>query len=113
MAKYNPDRAGVAEFLRSPQLARTTERVAESIAKTARANAPRSNDGEGVPYADGIVVERMENAGIRGDRVGYEVIATGGHPTLVEWGRRPGNGNSGYEGQHIMRNAMLEVTQGG
>lgn len=106
---YTADHLGVAEFLKSEQLARGTKSVAEDIADAARRLAPVSDDPRDGHYASGIVVERENSAGIRGDRIGYEVIATEGHPTLVEWGRAPSGDHPGYPGQHVMRRAIEEA----
>lgn len=108
MARFQPDHKGIAAFIRSDEVVKATKRVADQIADVARANAPVET-GE---YARGIKVERNDAGGIRGDRVVFEVVATGGHPTLVEWGRNPGNGSPGYAGDHVMQRAVEEVTAG-
>ncbi|QUH01453.1 HK97 gp10 family phage protein [Saccharopolyspora erythraea] len=111
MARYRPNHKGIAAYLRSSELADVTKAIAEDVARRAREKAPRSNNPEDGHYADGITVERDDSAGAKGDRVGFNVVATQGHPTLVEWGRKPGNGSPGYPGQHVMRDAAKEVTE--
>lgn len=107
---YTADHKGVAGFLKSHQLSKATKSVANQIATTARRIAPVSDDHDDGHYVSGIVVERIDNAGVKGDRIGYEVVATAGHPTLVEWGRSPGEGHPGYPGFHVMQRAAEEVS---
>lgn len=106
MARYKADNKSMAKFLRSEGLLEAIRPAALDVQSRAKRLAPAGDD-----YRDGIVVERDESGGAKGDRVGWNVVATGGHPTLVEWGRNDGNHGGAYEGQRVMRRAAEEVTE--
>lgn len=95
----------MGRFLKDERLAQAIYPVARDIQARAQRLAP-----EGDEYRNGIVVRRDESGGVKGDRVAWSVVAEGGHPTLVEWGRAPGNHGGAYEGQHVMRRAAEEVS---
>lgn len=74
----------------SPQALKPTAQVGRAIMRRAGHLAPRSGDGEGIPYADsfalkskpqGIVAGKFQNR-----RVAVTIVNTARHGPVVEWG---------------------------
>ena len=97
--RYQPDRKGIAELLKSRELQGAAVHAAERGAQWVRARAPRDSGR----YAAGIRVTRSMSP--RGDRVAAYLEATAPHSAAVEWGNRRS------KGRHLLRSA-IDVIEG-
>lgn len=88
--KKDPHNKSFAEFIMSPQALKPTMQVAKAVERRAKQIAPRSGDGQRIPYADqfdlrvrpeGLVAGQYQNR-----RVVVELINRAGHAPSVEFG---------------------------
>lgn len=88
--RYRMNNKSFGEFIMSPQAMKPTMQVAKAVKKRAEIIAPRSGDGERIPYADqfdlrvrpeGLVAGKYRNR-----RVVVELINRAGHAPSVEFG---------------------------
>jgi hypothetical protein len=94
MADYEPSKAGWQEIAMSPQIQAACLAEARRGMAFAVGISPRSEDGDGKPYADSFEVEPMVTHQFRGGpRVGARLRNRAGHAAAVEFGntrmRRP------------------------
>ena len=88
--RYRMNNKSFGAFIMSDQAMKPTMKVARAIQRRAEGIAPRSEDGQRIPYADqfdlipkpdGIVAGKYRNR-----RVAVEIINRAGHAPIVEFG---------------------------
>lgn len=89
--RFELDRQGIREVALGPELASSTHRLAEHVAKPwAIANSPRSN-ADHLHYQDSFIVRPVVVEGIGRPpmaRVGALLLNIAPHAAAVEWGNR-------------------------
>ena len=88
-ANYEPNEAGWAKIAMSPDILDACVAEAKKGQAFAEGIAPRSGDGDGVPYADSFdVVPAVTTAFRRGPRVTAFLFNDAPHAAAVEFGNK-------------------------
>lgn len=107
MSDYNPDHAGIAEFLRSEGMQRMVASVADRIKDRAEATAPVGEpfeDKHPGRYKASFHVRVHAHGGATGDRAEAIVYNDSPDAVWVEYGHR------GREPYHTLLRAAMEAT---
>jgi HK97 gp10 family phage protein len=80
--RFRPNRKGIGQMLRSPQMEAAMRARAQRIKEKAQADAPVDSG----TYAASFEVDSTREGGVHGDRAEARVINTAPHAVAVEFG---------------------------